>query len=344
MRATVKNYRGGGAPTVNVGGEDIGTSFATLVAPPSNGDGAGVDVSALPSFKSIQVTGAFRGSLNIEISNDGGASYALLTAFQPNQGGIRTVDVDADFLRVTRSGIVSDQPGLPVITIGATSNGGGGGGGGTITGSGTAGVIAIWVDTTELGDSPVSVAGGEVVVDLNLRVTGDAAVDGSANVQGNLNVNGTAVIGTAVIGNVFAGAIGVTGDADVDGSLSVGGMATFAGPIARATPISPPALAAGTTNDYNPAGFTTCNVVRIATNAANSALGGLVVPPAAPDGSEWVFVNLGPGTLTLIHDEGTEATAARRFAVEGGIDRVLGINGNVIVRRDATTARWYVLG
>jgi hypothetical protein len=129
MRATVKNYRGGGAPTVNVGADNLGASFATLVATASNGEGAGVDVSALPAFKTIQVTGTYRGSLNVEISNDGGASYSLLTAFPPNQGGISSISAVADFMRVTRSGIVSNQPGMPVITVAAADIVGGGGGG-----------------------------------------------------------------------------------------------------------------------------------------------------------------------------------------------------------------------
>lgn len=148
MRANVKNYKQGGAPTVSVGAEDLASSFATLVAPAGNGNGAGVDVTALPTFKTIQVTGTYKGSCNIEISTDGGTTYSQLTSFRSKTGsGIQSAVIFAEFMRVTRSGIQAREPnpGLPVIRVGASAASGGGGGGSVVTdqitvfGDGTAG-------------------------------------------------------------------------------------------------------------------------------------------------------------------------------------------------------------
>lgn len=128
MRAVVSNYRGGGAPTVDIGGTIDAASFATIVAPAGNGDGAPVDTSALPALKTIQVAGPFRGTLIVEISEDGGNRWSALTTF--TNPGAATFVVIAEFMRVRRGGVPKVSPGLPVINVGAVSAGGGGGGGG----------------------------------------------------------------------------------------------------------------------------------------------------------------------------------------------------------------------
>lgn len=127
MRAVVSNYRGGGAPSVDVGGTDEGTVFATLVAPAGNGAGSGVDTSSLPSFQTVQVLGRFRGTLNVEISEDGGTRWSTLCSF--TQAGALSFEMIAEFMRVKRVGVPQVDPGRPTINIGATSTGGGGGGG-----------------------------------------------------------------------------------------------------------------------------------------------------------------------------------------------------------------------
>jgi hypothetical protein len=127
MRATVTNYSEGSAPTVEVGGEDAGTEFATLVAPASSGLGAGVDTSALGTFKTVHVGGPFRGSLSILISQDGGASYQEALTFQGGEPGVQSSVFAADFMRVRRDGVPESEPGLPLINVGACDVGGGGG-------------------------------------------------------------------------------------------------------------------------------------------------------------------------------------------------------------------------
>lgn len=126
MRAVVSNYRGGGAPNCDVGGEDLGTTGASLAATTGNGTAAATDVSALPTFKTIQVGSTFRGAVNVEISEDG-TDYETVASFQ--KPGFFTAPFAASHMRVVRAGVPSNTPGLPVVRVCGAATGGGGGGG-----------------------------------------------------------------------------------------------------------------------------------------------------------------------------------------------------------------------
>ena len=128
LRATTSNYQGGGAPVVNLGGDDSGAQFVELVAPAGNGEGVAVDVSALPAFMTVQVGGSFKGAINIEISEDAGATWSEMASFR-GPGHQSFVAVAAQ-LRVKRNGIVFPNGPTPVVFVGATAPVGGGGGGG----------------------------------------------------------------------------------------------------------------------------------------------------------------------------------------------------------------------
>lgn len=131
MRAVVSNFKGGQAPEVWVGSDDEGTDFTVLTAPAGNGAGAAVSVATKGIFKTVQVAGTFRGETLIEISEDGGTTWAQMAAFQ-SPGYISTL-LTADFMRVRRGGVPTISPGLPIINVGdciAVGGGGGGGGGG----------------------------------------------------------------------------------------------------------------------------------------------------------------------------------------------------------------------
>ncbi len=117
MRATVSNYRGGGAPVVDVGGDDSGAQYAQLPVTPGNGLGAAVDVSGMDSFKTVHVGGAFRGAMNIEISEDGGATYSQVATFYGP--GHKTLELVAEFMRVRRTAVPQIRPGNPVVWVGA---------------------------------------------------------------------------------------------------------------------------------------------------------------------------------------------------------------------------------
>lgn len=164
MRAVVSNYKGGGAPTVNVGGTDDGTSNAELVATAGNGTGASVDVSDLPILKTVQVIGPFRGQVNVEISEDGGTTWNQAFSFQ--SPGHQTAILAADFMRVERNGVPLVTPGLPQVWVAATEPPGGGGGGG---GSALLPVVDLG---TVAGDGTVNLQAGKMnLVDTDSNET-----------------------------------------------------------------------------------------------------------------------------------------------------------------------------
>lgn len=118
MRAVVGNYQGNGAPTVNLGGDDTGALFATVVAPSGNGNGTAVDTTTLPPFKTVQVTGPFTGALNIEISEDNGVTYSGALSF--HEPGQQSALFTSQFVRVSRNGVEVGAAGSPLINIAAT--------------------------------------------------------------------------------------------------------------------------------------------------------------------------------------------------------------------------------
>ncbi len=187
MRAVTQNYVRNAAPTVSVGGEATGQSFDQLVAPANNGTGAAVDVSALPPLKTFQVSGTFKGTCNIQISNDGGTTWALAEglSFQ-NKGGLVTLALVADQMRVSRSGIqdFESNPGLPVIDIAADDSSGGSGGA-------TGGPIAFVF-------RPGGVADNNVYTDWATMVAAMNATAGMKEAQIDTSITSPAVIPAGV--------------------------------------------------------------------------------------------------------------------------------------------------
>lgn len=116
IRATVENYKSG-TPECDIGTDDAGTTFATLVAPVGNGVGAAVDVSLLPIIKTVTVGGPFRGNVQIEISEDGITGWSQL-GFGFNNPGAQTEQLTARWMRVVRTGVPLIDPGLPLVNVG----------------------------------------------------------------------------------------------------------------------------------------------------------------------------------------------------------------------------------
>jgi hypothetical protein len=105
--------------------------------------------------------------------------------------------------------------------------------------------------------------------------------------------------------------------------------------------ISPSALAAGTTSDYNPAGLSSANVLRLTPNAANSTLGGLV---GGTNGRTLAIVNTGTAAnLVLAHEE-VNTAAANQIILANNTNLTLRPNGGATLWYDGTTARWRVVG
>jgi hypothetical protein len=129
MRMRVAGYNPyiGGTPTADVGGsDDSPATFASLPVSAGTGVGAPVDVSALGLFKSVQVADSFRGTVIVEVSEDGSTDWAQPFSFQTP--GIQSAVIAAKFMRVRRVGVPNVSPGLPVVNVGATNDVSGDGG------------------------------------------------------------------------------------------------------------------------------------------------------------------------------------------------------------------------
>lgn len=121
MRVRRSGVAGGAAPDVDVGANDDGSQFATLVAPAGNGSGAAVDVSGLGVLKTVIVAGTpYLGVVIIEGSEDGVGFDPCLT-FGAG-GGVQSAVFASQFMRVTRSGIGGGAPGLPIVAVGGIND------------------------------------------------------------------------------------------------------------------------------------------------------------------------------------------------------------------------------
>lgn len=160
MRAVTSNFGSGTAPVVNAGSTGDGTTTDQLTVTAGAGTGTAADTSALPSFKTVQVTPGFTGSVNIEISEDAGATWATAFSFQP--GGARSESslFLASRMRVQRVNVTGGV--TPQVWVGATAPPGGGGGGG---GGGGAPFLTISSFEPNDGDAVNAVAGAVNVID-----------------------------------------------------------------------------------------------------------------------------------------------------------------------------------
>jgi hypothetical protein len=204
MRSRISNYNinVGGTSSIHVGGVDSGSLFAALPVPIGNGAAAAVDVSALGgSLKTVQVGGVFKGTLLVEVSEDGTGEWAQPFSF--GAPGADSQVLIAKFMRVRRVGVPVISPGLPVVNVGFAL---------------TADVSGVGAVTDgNYGDVTVSLAGSQwtvnslpesritgLVADLAARVptsrqiattapltiNGGASADLSANVTLAINTSG----------------------------------------------------------------------------------------------------------------------------------------------------------
>lgn len=95
--------------------------FVNLPATPSTGIGTQVDTSAMGGEKTITVQDAFRGSVVIEGSLDGGTTWFQAAVFTST--GKKVLDFAAQFARVRRLGVPQIDPGLPNVDISANDDG-----------------------------------------------------------------------------------------------------------------------------------------------------------------------------------------------------------------------------
>lgn len=100
--------------------------------------------------------------------------------------------------------------------------------------------------------------------------------------------------------------------------------------------ITPTQIAANTDN-WNPTGLSTSNVIRASTDASRN-LTGIVAQGA---GTRILLCNVGAQDLVLVHD--ATSTAANRFLCPGSANFTLNANDAVYIWYDTTSARWRVV-
>jgi len=198
-----------------------------------------------------------------------------------------------------------------------------------------------------------------------LTVGGDWA-DFLLTQAGNLTVGGLAMgrVSSWVINPVsYAASTGSVGNAD---TLTVGGFPTSSPGVTitdrqslfviggrsrhasamQYNPINPAALSSGNNNDW--AGLLTGSAnngmrhwARISGDAVTSVITG-IDSTAAQDGDSFELTNISANTINITNQDAASA-AANRIITGTGATYVLAADETVIVRYDATTARWRLL-
>jgi hypothetical protein len=336
MRTNTTAYTSGGAASVEVGGVAEGTLFDTLVAPAGNGLGAGVDTSALGSFKTLQVAGTFKGALNILVSEDAGETYQQVATF--HNAGIQNFDpLIADFMKVGRNGVPLVNPGgTPLVFIAAVQTQAGGATGpigptgptgpssGPTGPTGAQGVTGPGGGPTgSLGPTGPTgaqgVTGPTGATGAASTVTGPTGTAGANGAVGNTGPTGAAGAASTVTGPT--GAAGTAGATGPSVTGPTGASSTVTGPTGPA--VTGPAGVAGPTGPQGAAG-------------ANGAAGA-----TGPTGSVGAT---GPATGTVSVDNstvfGTGAAASPLNAkalssVAGRVDTASGIAGLTIAAAGA---------
>jgi len=151
---------------------------------------------------------------------------------------------------------------------------------------------------------------------------------GRFNATGLTVTNALAVNGNTTLGNAAADTIALTGAVTALGARKISG----------ATAVISPAQLVANTNDWNPTGLATAQIIRASTDASRN-LTGLV---AQADGV-YTIVNVGSQNLVVIH-ESASSSAANRFNLPGGTDITLGAHGSVTLWYDTSGSRWKRLG
>lgn len=146
------------------------------------------------------------------------------------------------------------------------------------------------------------------------------AQDGDLSLAGDLNCNDATVRGTLYAANIVP--------------PPPSGSGAVLSPW-----ISPPALPAGNTNDYAPAGWATSPVVRVTPDpVAGSTITGFL---ALPEGTIRVIKNVGAQDLIISGFDALSAAANRIAVPIGATNRVtIPPNGSYEFIYDATTIRW----
>ena len=207
----------------------------------------------------------------------------------------------------------------------------------TVTGSPSGAANTYWSfpvlisDSSGTGTSNFS-NGESLIVAVTSGITGATGAVGATGATGIGGPTGaTGAVGST--GATGAGATGATGPVGATGAAgSLSGQTVFSGTL------SPAALTV-TTNNYNPAGLSTCNYLRLsATN--NVSLTGIQAP--SPAVNQFILVvNLGPNNINMLRNN-AGSSAGNQFINNN--DVLLNANEAVVMMYDSISLGWRIFG
>jgi len=103
--------------------------------------------------------------------------------------------------------------------------------------------------------------------------------------------------------------------------------------------ITPPTLT-GNVNDYNPTGFSTCNMIRQDINANNREITGFAAPPAGVNRIiTWSNINSGVFDIKFKEND-SGSVAANRILLRDNADKSIKANETAIFWYDHVSTRW----
>lgn len=204
------------------------------------------------------------------------------------------------------------------------------------------GSTGTWTSTSDTfeantGANEIAFNGGGRIELINPTFTGklsvEAGITGPFIIRGGRSTSSTAaaIVEPSVLieGHNFAVAPTLTG-----ATLNLRNNT-----VADANSVTPSALAIGVTNDY---ALPVTSQVHLDPNASNSTITSFV---ARADGTEVTIICTDAGAATLtIDSSAATGTAANKIMCPGDTDIVMSSGERIVIKYDATTSLWYVIG
>lgn len=139
----------------------------------------------------------------------------------------------------------------------------------------------------------------------------------------------TGAITLSASNNQFAGTVTTTDDFNLGATFYL------------LNPVTPSALASGSTNDYNPGSIGSRAIYRLTANSANSTLTGFI---SAPTGYMVYIMNIQTtaGNIILSH-QNASSSANNRIITPGEVSLSIPPGGAATLRYDGAVSRWRIL-
>jgi len=128
----------------------------------------------------------------------------------------------------------------------------------------------------------------------------------------------------------------LAGTQTLSGNNTFSGQVIIGGEVLTTSIISPTSLSS-TTDNYNPTGFSTCNIMRQAAST-NITLNGFV---AQSSGFEFTLINISSSSITIANNAGT-TTAANRVLTPNAANMVIRQQGSATFIYDGVSSIWRV--